>query len=124
MSSIDLLRCSQCKRFQAKENFSKHKKFTRGYQYHCKSCQKKKERPIPNLEVTRKWRLSTKYNITVEEYNNMYDKQDGKCAICEEPHERWRPGAGTKGKMLFLNIDHCHISGINRGLLCFHCNVG
>ncbi len=45
-----------------------------------------------------------------EKYNRMMVDQDGKCAICS----RRKP----------LVIDHCHKTGIVRGLLCTRCNCG
>lgn len=51
-----------------------------------------------------------KYGLTIEEYEEKYKQQDGKCAICEiQPLER-------------LNIDHCHETGKVRDLLCRNCN--
>ena len=44
----------------------------------------------------------------------MKRKQEGRCAICgEEPSTK-------RG----LAIDHCHITGKVRGLLCHGCNIG
>ena len=55
-----------------------------------------------------------KYNITPEEYNLMFVKQYGKCAICKlhqsELNQR-------------LNVDHDHETGQVRGLLCLNCNL-
>lgn len=53
-----------------------------------------------------------KYGITIDEYNSLYSKQNGLCAICGE------------GKDYLLCIDHCHKTGIVRGLLCKKCNLG
>lgn len=50
------------------------------------------------------------YGITIEQYEQMYNDQHGKCAICQ-----------TKYKS--LHVDHCHSEGIVRGLLCNHCNI-
>lgn len=53
------------------------------------------------------------YGLTAEMFTDMYEAQDAKCAIClrEIPKE----GRAT-------HIDHCHVSGKVRGLLCNHCN--
>jgi hypothetical protein len=59
-------------------------------------------------------RQSLKYNfgITLEEYDALFDSQDGKCAICLLP---------PSGRQ--LAVDHDHKTGKIRGLLCTKCNV-
>jgi hypothetical protein len=58
--------------------------------------------------------LRTKYGITLTQYNELLVKQGGTCALCS------RTDAGTKDKRR-LHVDHCHQTGIVRGLLChFH----
>lgn len=60
-----------------------------------------------------------RYGITVEEYAELLEKQNGACAICKQP-QRYK-----------LAVDHDHkcCSGKNacgqcvRGLLCRRCNV-
>lgn len=44
----------------------------------------------------------------------MLSIQDNKCAICDKPPK--------DGKRLF--IDHNHLTGDVRGLLCVECNTG
>lgn len=56
--------------------------------------------------------LRKKYGITVEDYEQMWYAQDGKCAIC---------GRSPEGGKLY--IDHCHKTNVVRGLLCISCNV-
>ena len=52
------------------------------------------------------------YGVTIEEYWDIYRAQGGCCYIC-------RRAKGTKKK---LSVDHCHSSGVVRGLLCTVCN--
>ena len=52
------------------------------------------------------------YGLTEEEYNNMVLSQNNMCAICNKPSDRT------------LHIDHDHVTGKVRGLLCFNCNLG
>lgn len=59
------------------------------------------------------------YGITQKDYLGMFDNQMGLCAICGKEET-----AVIKGKKLFLAVDHCHIKGHIRGLLCRQCNVG
>jgi len=63
------------------------------------------------------WRLHLRrhYGITIEEYNHMFEKQKGCCAICGK-HQL----ENTKGQA--LGVDHNHKTGQVRGLLCSPCN--
>ena len=60
----------------------------------------------------RKSHLRIAFGISVEEYDALVHKQDGKCAIC---------GITPKGN---LHVDHDHSTGKIRGLLCNPCNSG
>lgn len=64
----------------------------------------------------RKRALKVKYNLTTEQYQELYDKQDYRCAICNEHEDE------TARKKLV--VDHCHTTGNVRGLLCNNCNSG
>ena len=70
------------------------------------------ERRRRNPMTRRKQRLRWAYGISLEEYDAMLDRQGGVCAICKK-----KPDAG---KALF--VDHCHVTGMVRGLLCGKCN--
>ena len=63
----------------------------------------------------RKYNLKTNYNLTLEQYNEMFKKQKGKCAICEKHQSELK---------VSLHVDHNHTTGQNRGLLCHKCNFG
>jgi hypothetical protein len=58
-----------------------------------------------------------KYGLSKEQYNDLYIKQDYKCAICEVKESELK----DKRKKLF--VDHCHSSNKVRGLLCTRCNT-
>jgi hypothetical protein len=60
----------------------------------------------------RKNDLKKKYNISPEDYDKMFEDQQGHCAICLK--------TSTKA----LHVDHNHETGKIRALLCSHCNVG
>jgi hypothetical protein len=53
--------------------------------------------------------------ITPEEYEQILALQGGMCAVCD------RAGGNRLGDN--LHIDHCHVTGALRGLLCTHCNL-
>lgn len=88
-----------------------------GRQNACKSClgiqarerNKRKEAKI----IRRKSRLKGRYGITEERYQELFEQQKGKCAIC-----------GTHAMFRMLSVDHCHDTNAVRGLLCDRCNNG
>jgi hypothetical protein len=53
-----------------------------------------------------------RYGISAAEYDSLKKKQNGACAICRRR---------SKQK---LCVDHCHLTGMIRGLLCNRCNLG
>jgi len=66
----------------------------------------------------RKYKASMKkrYNITYEQYEEMLEKQQHKCAICGSTDSQ---NVRTSGRLF---IDHCHTTNKVRGLLCSKCN--
>ena len=55
--------------------------------------------------------LRSKYGITERVYRLMLSEQGGRCAVC-----------GRKPATRRLHVDHCHLTGRVRGLLCYLCN--
>jgi Autographiviridae endonuclease VII len=55
--------------------------------------------------------LRHRFGISVEEYDELFEEQDGKCAICESVPSNTR-----------LAVDHDHQTNEIRGLLCHPCN--
>jgi hypothetical protein len=66
------------------------------------------------VENKRNYNLKRLYNITIEDYNNIFNNQNGYCAICGK-HQ-------LEFKRAFA-VDHDHITGKVRGLLCMKCNA-
>ena len=60
-----------------------------------------------------------RYGITVEQFEQMMERQQGCCAICGDPPDPNGVKAASR-----LHIDHDHNSGQVRELLCNHCNRG
>lgn len=60
------------------------------------------------------WHLQKTYGITLDEYYQMLDEQDGTCAICD--------ALPPTGRKKYLAVDHDHQTGKVRGLLCDNCN--
>ena len=69
-------------------------------------------------EKERKERLK-KYGLTIGDYNELFEQQNGVCSICGLPETKKSFGKHVRR----LSIDHCHKTGKVRGLLCNQCNV-
>ena len=72
----------------------------------------KKNRVRLGKEYFKTYKLKSNYGITLEEYNLMYEKQNGECYICEKKID----GRDVK-------VDHNHKTGKVRKLLCHNCNT-
>lgn len=70
---------------------------------------RREKNPISNKES----KLKHKYGISMLEYQELFDKQNGKCAICRNICSTGRS----------LAVDHCHKTKRIRGLLCSNCNM-
>jgi hypothetical protein len=81
--------------------------------YHSKRYWKLKgEDPAKLKKALRKKRLSSVYKITPDQYEQLLQKQECRCAICRRPPKNNRD----------LSVDHNHVTGEIRGLLCDACN--
>lgn len=93
----------------------------------CKECRSKKDKEYykgntnkfreksrrfrkENPEKIKGWYLKGRYNLTLEEYNNKLQEQNGACQICKRTN-------------INLVVDHNHSTGDVRGLLCSRCNL-
>jgi hypothetical protein len=66
--------------------------------------------------------LQRNYGITLAEYEERLRMQGGVCAICgTEPMLADRVDARWVDSLLV--VDHCHETGVVRGLLCSTCNL-
>lgn len=57
-----------------------------------------------------------RHGITMQRYRELLAQQGGGCALCGVAKRGWARGAD-------LHIDHCHVTGRVRGLLCGDCNT-
>jgi hypothetical protein len=60
------------------------------------------------------------FNITAADYDLMLTNQNKGCAICKKEISHKH----QNGKNAKLAVDHCHLTGKIRGLLCGNCNLG
>lgn len=82
----------------------------------CRECHKAqcKTRWHSKSAIEKQATRASNYGLTPEQFMALYEKQNGKCAICSEAPSTKRG----------LHVDHCHTTGEVRGLLCHGCNVG
>ena len=66
-----------------------------------------------SAEYNRNTTLFSRYGITPQQRIELFDSQDGKCYICEKHEKLFNKS---------LSVDHNHITGQVRGLLCSLCN--
>ena len=106
--------CSSCKQTKPISDFYKRNNRPNGYQHHCKACSDIRTTGDKNRkrEYDKNYYRKKNYGISFSQYEEMVAAQNGVCAICKRECNRY-------GK---LSIDHSHISGKIRGLLCHKCN--
>ena len=79
------------------------------YKSYCKPCE---------VYRVRRAKLHRMYGLTEDQYNLMLVAQDWKCLLCSKQ-------LIDKGKREEQPcIDHDHVTGQVRGLLCWCCNAG
>jgi hypothetical protein len=101
-----------------------------GTRHRCKTCHaeaaraewaKSPERRAKDRERLRRWRKANPAKVRAQDLRKLYSldaasfeamliAQQRRCAICETPN----PGC----------VDHCHLTGRVRGILCRACNTG
>jgi hypothetical protein len=108
--TTDQYKCATCGATKSRDCFGSDKRNARGLKYSCKDCINAKRRGAYQKE-NRKYHLKSTYGITPEQYDDLSVQQGGVCAVCKEPSEKK------------LYVDHDHVSGDVRGLLCHKCNV-
>lgn len=92
-------KCTTCLNYHPIDQFTLNKTYRRS---NCNECSKLK-----------------KFNIGKVEYDTILNKQNGCCAICGEREDIVNK---FNHKKISLSIDHDHVSGAIRGLLCGKCN--
>lgn len=90
----------------------------------CKECNKAKHRKdkrdsyLDNIDILRDKNLHNLYGIGCADYDQMLLNQKGVCAICKGSPT----GKPNKQGIIYFHIDHDHITGTVRSLLCSKCN--
>lgn len=90
----------------------------------CRKCRDVARRSlsVTSREYRRGWHLTKKYSIDAIDFECLWIAFAGKCGICgcdmEMPQNRRGQSPRT------VAVDHDHVTGNVRGLLCNRCNKG
>jgi hypothetical protein len=115
--------CNVCNQEKSLSEFFKDSRVSTGVIGRCKICDKDKykDNRVINRKRNRKRNndrtLQKLYGITLVDYNRMFQEQNGICAICGQPELQ-----KNQFGVIRLAVDHNHIKGKVRGLLCSKCN--
>lgn len=117
--------CSVCKEELPLVDFYKQSANKDGLAYRCKSCDRVARRAFSQStrgkKLTRDANRRHKYNMSPEEFENLWELQNGKCAVCSIELDDSFVKQHKPNKVV---IDHNHKTGKVRGLLCTKCNKG
>ena len=115
------MKTAEEKRKLRRERYLKYyeKERSRGKQYYQEKkdwiLSKQRKYTKENPDKRKSAMLKYEYGITLDDYNKMFNAQEGKCAICKKHQNELKKT---------LCVDHDHKTGKVRGLLCGRCNAG
>jgi hypothetical protein len=133
--------CSRCRKYQPWSEYSPnpYARLTKR-QAACKTCRNEKSREVVSADpearrlAARRDYLLRKYGVTLEQYAELSERQEHKCALCRQPEtvRRRQDRHGIVRTVDLLGIDHDHSCARHssakacawciRGLLCDDCN--
>lgn len=106
--------CTACQQCKPLDDFKKNKDGKFGRHSICRKCNSERTKYRYANGDSYAVRLKKLYNLSVEEYEQMYAEAEGCCQVC---------GVAETELTKRLAVDHCHSTGKVRGLLCSKCNT-
>lgn len=103
------------KRAQQREHYYANSEEKKAYSRKWSKKNKKKRKVYRDTHKDKMKDMILKklYGVSIDTYNDMFQKQEGRCAICERHQSEFRRA---------LCVDHDHKTEEIRGLLCLNCN--
>jgi hypothetical protein len=116
--------CTTCNTEKSLSEFFKDGRNKDKHNRQCKPCFKAyqnkwiDENKDKKAKSNASWYYRTKHNITYEEFIERAAKQNNKCALCsiDLTFDKIQDSKAV--------MDHCHTTGVKRGVLCYACNLG
>jgi hypothetical protein len=112
--------CSACRAELPLSGFDRNRAMRDGLNNQCRTCARaSRDRiiakdPAKWREYQKAWNRKHRYGLSVEEYAALAAVAGGKCQVCGQP---------PKAPFKTLDVDHDHVTGKVRGLLCRPCNT-
>ena len=113
--------CCSCKQVKLLSEFGNNKSRPDGKHSDCKTCRKAynaQRDPYRNDIKSRPTKAMAQLSLSHQEYDELYQQQNGLCAICGLPET-----GKNQYSVKHLAVDHDHITGKVGGLLCYRCNT-
>jgi recombination endonuclease VII len=103
--------CPDCRQAKPIEDFPFNRADSTGRGGYCKPCHNARGKASKEKRGgSRAYHLKRRYGITDDEVRGIILAQRGGCGICGAPNPE--------------HVDHDHVTGEVRGILCFNCNGG
>lgn len=104
--------CPRCETVKPVEEFGSNRARRSGLSTYCKPCHNQviAEHKQEKHGGQRNYMLKLRYGVTEQEVTRMIAEQGGVCVICLRADAK--------------HVDHCHLTGLVRRILCFKCNGG
>ena len=112
-------KCFHCKEMKDVQCFTKNNYSKDGLQNGCRPCKAtiqatyRKTHRLVSRQTALRSDLKRKYGLTIEQWQKMFNEQNGRCKICQKHQSKLKSP---------LCVDHDHTTGKVRGLLCPSCN--
>lgn len=105
--------CHKCRERKTEDDFRSNRNT-------CRACEGAanivRNHIVENgLKRQRANNLKVRYGMNVDEFFIMLKSQDSQCAICKQD---------LSEDFTKCYVDHDHVTGRNRAILCYSCNIG
>ena len=113
MSIVYRKLCYTCRERKAEDAFRSNRNV-------CRACEganniARNHTVVNGLKRQRINNLKVRYGMNVDEFFVMLKSQNSECAIC---------GIDLSEDFTKCYVDHDHVTGKNRAILCYSCNIG